>query len=132
MPRAAWARRAWARSTVIREELTRGGEVPTSGKLRDELDADVPLDVRDVLGDRGLTDAEFVGGLGERPTPREGRERTQPCLQIHNQGLYQQAELCISVLSASHVASPRRGRWAQGARGVPQPPGLEGRHRWGE
>ena len=54
-----------------------------------------------VFGYRGLTDAQLSRGGGERAPPREGGERTQPRLEIHNLALYGCGPLCISVLSAA-------------------------------
>ena len=69
---------------VIGEELPGGGELAAPGSALDQLHPGLPLHVRDVLGHRGLTDAELTRGRRERAAPRERRECPQPRLELHN------------------------------------------------
>ena len=86
---------------VIGEELPGGSQLAAPGSALDQLHPGLPLHVRDVLGDGGLTDAELPRRRRERAAPREGRERPQARLELHNQRLYRCGLVCISVLSAA-------------------------------
>ena len=72
---------------VIGEELPGRRQLAASGAALDQLHPGLSLHLRDVLGNRGLTDAKLPRGRRERAAPREGRECPQPRLQVHNPGL---------------------------------------------
>ena len=61
---------------VIGEELPGRGQLAAPRSPLDQLHPGLPLHVGDVLGDGGLTDAQFPSGRRERPAPRESRERS--------------------------------------------------------
>lgn len=63
---------------VIGEELPGGSELAAPGSALDQLHPGLPLHVRDVLGHRGLTDAELARDIGSKTPFRVRRDRLQP------------------------------------------------------
>src|SRR5262245_10526765 len=94
---------------MVGDELPGRRQGAAVGAPLDQLYAGGALDVGDVLGHRRLADAELLRGRREGPAPRESRECPQPRFKIHNRGLYVEAVLCISVLTAHLRSLSSRG-----------------------
>ena len=72
---------------VVGKHLARRRQRQRPATADDELLAELGLQRRHVLGDRGLADVQLLGRARERPLPRDRREGPQARLHLHELSL---------------------------------------------